>query len=148
MVNNLSNFFNTLNIYVTQGSILGPLLFLILLNYNFKSNACWTFSFLTIQLHWKKVQAFYNFFSFGNLECSWEPINLQLILKRWNMIVFHPKQKKVEDFQFIFNCNDLNSFTDPRCIVVFCELNVSLLCSSSSTFSLYFLLKKVCQNYL
>ena len=39
------NFFNTLNISVTQGSILGPLLFLILINYNFKSNALLNFLF-------------------------------------------------------------------------------------------------------
>ena len=41
------------------------------------------------------------------------------------IIVFHPKQKKVEDFQFIFNCNDLNSFPDPRFIFPIERINNS-----------------------
>ena len=71
----------------------------------------------------KKVQAFLNLetlqiLSFRNWECGWEPINLKII-------VFHPEQKQVENFQFIFNCNDLNSFPDPRFIFPIKRINNS-----------------------
>ena len=99
MVNILSNFFNIFNIYVTQGSILGPLLFLILINYNFKSNALLNFLFADDTTALKKGRNIFELGNFVNLGLQklgmWLRANkLAINTTKTKIIVFHPKQKK------------------------------------------------------
>ena len=122
MVNGcLSSFFTEMNVSVAQGSILGVILFLIFINDLFKSNDLLNFLFADDTSALKKGSDIVEIGNFINTELQkigmWLRANkLAINSSKTKVIVFHPKNKNIPTFPFVFNENDINGPQNPDLI--------------------------------
>jgi len=123
MVNGkISEFFKTINISVLQGSILGPLLFLIFINDMHKSNALLNIHFADDTTGLCKGKNLNVMVPFVNQELQkigvWlRSHKLSINTGKTKVMIFHPKGKYVDpNLNFVFDNNDLNCSTNPDLI--------------------------------
>ena len=117
----LSDFATTINISVLQGSILGPLLFLIFINDFHKSNNLLNLHFADDTSALCKGNNLVELSNFMNLELqkigTWLRANkLAINASKTKIMIFHPKGKIIPDLRFVFNDNDLDGIINPDLI--------------------------------
>ena len=116
----LSEFLNLINILVLQGSILGPLLFLCIINDMYTSNSLVYFHFADDTTGLAKGLSINELVKTVNYEIHklwvWLGSNkLAINTSKTKIIVFPPKGKIVPtEIIFKFNNNDLDTVQDPR----------------------------------
>ena len=121
MVNgSLSDFWSEFNISVAQGSILGPLLFLIFINDIFKVNSLINFLFADDTTGLAKGSDINSIGTFVNAELQklgvWLKANkLAINTDKTKVMIFHSKNKIIPHFDFQFNNNDFGG-RDPNLI--------------------------------
>ena len=123
MVNGkISKFFKTINISVLQGSILGPLLFLIFINDMHKSNALLNVHFADDTTGLCKGKKLNEMVPFVNQELQkigvWlRSHKLSINAGKTKVMIFHPRGKNVDqNLNFVFDNNDLNCSINPDLI--------------------------------
>ena len=115
MVNGkISKFFKTINISVLQGSILGPLLFLIFINDMHKSNALLNVHFADDTTGLCKGKKLNEMVPFVNQELQkigvwFRSHKLSINAGKTKVMIFHPRGKNVDqNLNFVFDNNDLS----------------------------------------
>lgn len=116
-----SEFPRTLNTGVAQGSIIGPILFLVYINDMFTCNNLLNLLFADDTTALAKGKNLPDLTTFVNLElqklATWLKSNkLAVNTGKTKVVIFHPKGKVLPHVQFLFNNNDINSYQSPDLI--------------------------------